>query len=259
VETLGQLVRFGSNAYAVRYANYVSAFFVTSEGVILVDPSGQSTPRLPYLIREAIRIVSDQPVKYVIYSHWGADHGMGGAAFAETAEFVAHRNALARIEAAPDPTSPVPTILIDREHTLTLGDTRVDLYPTDFHDADDYLIVHDPASKVVLTIDFVQAKTVPFRRLFGVPSRVIERLQWLDDTLDFEDVISGHALSGLAGTRQDVREQRQYYIDLGDAIARANGNPTQARVLLEPKYGTWRRFPEMVGDNIAGYLDWSSR
>ena len=39
---------------------------------------------------------------------------------------------------------------------------------------DDYLIVHEPRSKVVMTVDFVQQRTVSFRKLFGIPSRVVE-------------------------------------------------------------------------------------
>ena len=259
IDTLSEIVTFGSDAYAVRYGNYVSVFFATPEGVILVDPSGQATPRMPHLIKEAIGIVTDQPVKYVIYSHWGADHSTGGAIFAETAQFVAHRNANPKIEAANDPTSPPAGIIVDKQTSLSLGDTRVDLYPTEFWDGDDYVIVHEPRSKVVMTVDFVQSRTVPFRKLFGVPSRVVERLEWLDQTLDFDAVVSGHALSSLSGTRQDVREQRQYYVDLGNAIERSNGDPAAARSLLEPRYGTWRRFEQMVDDNIQGYIDWSGR
>ena len=258
LDTLGEIVAFGSDAYGVRYANYVSVFFTTPEGVIVVDPCGQVTPRMPYLVAEAIRIVTDQPVKYVVYSHWGSDHGKGGAIFADTAQFVAHRNAISKIEAAKDPTSPVASLAVDTHTTLRLGDTSVNLYPTEFSATDDYLIVHEPRSKVVMTVDFVQSRTAPFRKLFGVPGRVIDRLQWMDDTLDFDAVVSGHALAGLSGTRQDVREQRQYYIDLGDALGRANGDPAAARALLEPRYGTWRRFQQMIDDNLQGFIDWQS-
>ena len=60
VESLGEVVTFGAGAYGVRYGNYVAVFFTTSDGVIVVDPCGQVTPRLPGLIREAIGIVTDQ-------------------------------------------------------------------------------------------------------------------------------------------------------------------------------------------------------
>jgi glyoxylase-like metal-dependent hydrolase (beta-lactamase superfamily II) len=258
VDSLGEIVSFGPGAYGVRYGNYVSTFFVGSVGVCVVDPSGQTTPRMPRLIQSTIAIVTDQPVTYVVYSHWGADHGRGGALFAPTAQFVAHPNAARKVGAEQDPNSPMPTMLISQPAHLSLGDRTIDLYPTEFSDADDYLIVHEPKSRVVITVDFVQSRTVPFRRLFGVPMRVVDRLQWLDETLDFEAVVSGHCRTAVCGTRQDVREQRQYYLDLADAVSRARGDPDAARALLEPKYGTWQRFDQMVNDNIHGYLGWSA-
>jgi glyoxylase-like metal-dependent hydrolase (beta-lactamase superfamily II) len=258
LDMLGEVAAFGSNAYAVRYLNYVSTFFVTGEGVILVDPSGQVTPSMPQLVDAAIKIVTDQPVKYVIYSHWGADHATGGALHG-AAQFVAHRNAIAKVQAAADPLSPVPGLVVDAPTTLSLGDTRIDLYPTEFSAVDDYLIVHERSSRVVITVDFVQAKTIPVGRLLGLPMRIIDRLQWIDETLDFEYVVSGHALSTLSGTRQDVRETRQYYVDLGDAMARAHGDPSGARALLEPVYGGWRRFDRMIDANIQGFIEWSAR
>lgn len=258
VDTLGQIVSFGPDAYGVHYGNYVSVFFVGAEGVCVVDPSGQTTPGMPRLIEAAIRTVTDRPVTYVVYSHWGSDHGRGGAAFASMAQFVAHRNAAPKVEAEHDVNSPVPTLIVDRPTQLNLGDRSVDLYPTDFSEVDDYLLVHDSKSKVLITVDFVQSRTVPFRRLFGVPKRVVDRLQWVDDTLDFDVVVSGHALPSIHGTRADVREQRQYYLDLGDAVAQAKGDAGAARALLEPKYASWRRFDQMVDDNIQGYLSWSA-
>jgi glyoxylase-like metal-dependent hydrolase (beta-lactamase superfamily II) len=258
VDTLGEIVSFGPGAYGVRYGNYVSTFFVGSEGVAVVDPSGQATPRMPRLVECAIGIVTDQPVTYVVYSHWGADHGQGGALFAPTAQFVAHPNAAPKVAAEQDPNSPVPTMLVNQPAQLSLGDRVIELYPTEFSAVDDYLIVHEPKSRVVMTVDFVQSRTLPFRRLFGIPKRVVDRLQWLDDTLDFDTVVSGHARTSVSGTRQDVREQRQYYLDLGDAVARARGDPDAARALLEPKYGSWQRFDQMVNDNILGYLSWSA-
>jgi len=258
VDTLGQIVAFGAGAYGVQYGNYVSVFFVGSDGVCVVDPSGHATPHMPRLVEAAIGVLTDRPVSYVVYSHWGGDHGRGGAIFAPTAQFVAHRNAAPKVEAEHDVNSPAPTVIVDRPTQLSLGDTSVDLYPTDFSDADDYLIVHESKSKVVMTVDFVQSRTVPFRRLFGEPKRVVDRLQWLDDSLDIDAVVSGHAVSSVCGSRQDVREQRQYYLDLGDAVTRAQGDVRAARALLEPKYGNWRRFDQMVADNIEGYSSWSA-
>jgi len=81
----------------------------------------------------------------------------------------------------------------------------------------------------------------------------------MDDTLDVETLVSGHAVVSVSGTRQDLRAQREYYLDLGDAVAQANGDVDAARRILEPKYGGRRRFDQMIAENIQGYLEWTTR
>jgi glyoxylase-like metal-dependent hydrolase (beta-lactamase superfamily II) len=264
-ESLAELARFAPDVYGFRWENHVALFIVTDEGVILADPIGQRNPRTPAVLKEAIRAVTDQPVKYVLYSHWGADHGMGGAAFADTARFVGHRNTVEKIAAANDPASPVPDMTFDRQLTLELGGKRVDLYAADLAPTSDYFILHYPASRVVMTVDFVQPRSLPFRTLFGPPDWIVERLQWIADNLEFDVLVSGHASPQMTGTLTDVREQRQYYLDLTQAVAaaqaagHADNSPEMlaaVRATLEPQYGNWRRFDEMLAMNVEGMLRW---
>jgi glyoxylase-like metal-dependent hydrolase (beta-lactamase superfamily II) len=264
-ESLAELARFAPDVYGFRWENHVALFIVTDEGVILADPIGQRNPRTPAVLKEAIRAVTDQPVKYVLYSHWGADHGMGGAAFADTARFVGHRNTVEKIAAANDPASPVPDMTFDRQLTLELGGKRVDLYAADLSPQNDYFILHYPAGRLIMTVDFVQARNLPFRTLYGHPDRTVERLQWIADNLEFDVVVSGHATPQLTGTRADVLEQRQYYFDLSDAIAAAraagyaDNSPAMVasvRETLQPKYGDWRRFDDFLPLNVEGMIRW---
>ena len=74
-------------------------FTVTPEGVLVVDPCGEGNANTPLLLKAAIRSVTDQPVRYVVYSHSAWDHSMGGIVFADTAQFVAQTRALERIAA----------------------------------------------------------------------------------------------------------------------------------------------------------------
>ncbi len=264
-ESLAELARFAPDVYGFRYENHVALFIVTDEGVILADPIGQVNPRTPFVLKEAIRAVTDQPVKYVLYSHWGADHGMGGAVFADTAQFVGHRNTVEKIRGANDPTSPVPEITFDKHLPLELGGKRVDLYAAELSPKDDYFVLHYPASKVVMTVDYVQPRNIPFRTLLGHPDWIVERLQWIHDNLDFDVLVSGHATPQMTGTPADVLEQRQYYLDLSDAIAAAqaaglaDNSPEMVaavRKTLEPKYASWRRFDEFLALNVEGMLRW---
>ena len=61
-----ELLLFGSSPYAFASSGYVSCFVVT-----------------------------DEPVRYLVYSHDHAGHATGGAPFAETAAFVSHESGTA--------------------------------------------------------------------------------------------------------------------------------------------------------------------
>jgi glyoxylase-like metal-dependent hydrolase (beta-lactamase superfamily II) len=264
-ESLAELVRFAPDVYGFRWANHVALFVTTGAGVILVDPIGQVNPRTPDLIKEAVRSITPEPVRYVVYSHSAFDHSTGGAAFADTARFVGHRNAVAPIVAAGDPTTPPPQITFDGTFTLELGGRRLDLHPADLSPDDDYIVVHDPERRLAMFVDVVQPRNAPFRTLLGHPDRVIARLKWLEDTLDFDVIVSGHATPQMTGTKQDVVEQRRYHEDLGAAIATAraaglaDASPemlTLVRGLMQPRYGAWRRFDEFLALNVQGMIAW---
>lgn len=264
IESLAELACFAPDVYGFRFQNHVAMFIVTGEGVILVDAIGQANPRTPFMIKEAIRSVTEQPVKYFVYSHSAFDHSTGGAAFADTAAFVGHQNAVARISAAHDPTTPVPETTLDTKLALSLGGKRIDLYSADLSAGDDYVIVHDPQSRVVMTVDFVQPRNVPFRTLIGHPDAIVAKLQWIYDTLDFDVLVSGHASPAMTGGKEDVLQQRQYYLDLSDAIASTGATDSSAgavaaiRSKLAAKYGQWRRFDEFLALNVEGMIRWRS-
>jgi cyclase len=169
------------------------------------------------------------------------------------------------MKAAKDPTTPAPDITFDKTMTLELGGRRLDLHPADLSPTDDYIIVHDPQSRVAMFVDLVQPRNIPFRTLLGHPERIVERLQWLEDTLEFDVIVSGHAIPQMSGTKEDVAEQRRYYGDLSDAVATAraaglaDGSPemtTLVRSILHPRYGAWRRFDEFLTLNIEGMIAW---
>ena len=264
IESIAELVQFTPGLFGLRWLQHVAVFWVTGEGVILVDPCGDVNRRTPDVLKQAIRAVTDEPVKYVVYSHWGADHGIGGAVFEDTATFVAHANVMPRMQATADPTSPPPTMTFDTLTSITLGDTTLDLHPANLQPTDDYLVIHDAARRVAMLVDIVQPKSAPFRQLLGHPDEVLRCLTWLRDDLDFDLLISGHTTPSMIATKADVAEQRQYYLDLSDAIEAARGagavddSPAMleaVRARLAPIYGEWRRFSDLAL-NVEGMIGW---
>jgi glyoxylase-like metal-dependent hydrolase (beta-lactamase superfamily II) len=99
-----EIGKLTGDVYYARMDDYVSAFMVTNEGIILVEPIG--TEMATWLKGELARRFN-VPVKYVIYSHSHWDHASGGVVYADTARFIGHENMLKNI-AMPPANTPLP-------------------------------------------------------------------------------------------------------------------------------------------------------
>lgn len=112
--------------YAFRWGPYRSIFIVTDEGVIATDPINREAAKL---YRQAIATVTDQPVKYLVYSHAHWDHAAGGEIFKrEGAQIVAQQRCVDNIKTSPHPDVLLPDITFDREYSVKLGGRSLDLY-----------------------------------------------------------------------------------------------------------------------------------
>ena len=267
--SVAELTQIRDDVYAFRYLNHVALFVPTDEGVVVVDPiGGGGNPQAPTALKGAIASITSQPVKYLIYSHAAQDHSTGGAVFAETATFVSQVNAKAAFEAKNDPTSPVPTVTFEQMMPIDLGGKHFELHWSNLTPQNDYLIFAYPAQKLIMTVDYGRVRTLPFRDIQQAsPTRMAEWLGWVDQTFDFETYLSGHGpRDNIWGTRQDLRDHRQYYLDLDQAVrdAKAAGHADNSeamiaavRAALEPKYGTWGGFQAAtLTENISGAVRW---
>jgi len=269
-QSVSELIRVREDVYAFRYLNHVSLFVPTDEGVVVVDPiGGGGNPQAPVALKGAISSISAQPVRWLVYSHAAQDHSTGGAVFADTATFVSHANAKPRLEARGDPTTPVPTVTFEQTMAIDLGGKHFELHWAGVSAEDDYLIFAYPAQKVVMTVDHGRVRSLPFGNLpLASPERMAEFLERVDQSFDFDVYLSGHGPpANVIGSRQDLRDHRQYYLDLVAAVgeARAAGHADNSeemvaavRTALEPQYGTWANFPNGLAGNISGVLRWGS-
>jgi glyoxylase-like metal-dependent hydrolase (beta-lactamase superfamily II) len=267
-QSLAELTRLNEDTYAFRSGGYVSMFITTDEGVIVVDPiGGGNNVNNPQALKAAIATVTDQPVRYLIYSHAAADHGSGGEVFAETAEFVGHRNTLAVLEAANDPRRPVPTIAFDESLALELGGKTVELRWAALGPRDNYLTVH--YRNVLMAVDNLRIRSIAFSDLpFASGEGNIAFIERLEADPNWEFFLYGHSSGPVGvGTRDDVRQYREYLEDLLVAIraARAAGHADNSdemvaavRGELAERYGTWDGFANNLGANIRGVIRWWS-
>jgi glyoxylase-like metal-dependent hydrolase (beta-lactamase superfamily II) len=99
-----EIGKLTGDVYYARMDDYVSAFMVTPDGIVLVEPIG--TEMATWLKGELNRRFS-VPVRFVIYSHSHWDHASGGAVYADTARFIGHENLIKNI-AMPPADTPLP-------------------------------------------------------------------------------------------------------------------------------------------------------
>ncbi len=97
-----EIGKLTGDVYYARSDDYVSAFMVTSEGIVLVEPIG--TDFATWLKGELNRRFG-VPVKYVIYSHSHGDHASGAAVYKDTARIIGHEALLGLLAMPPASTA----------------------------------------------------------------------------------------------------------------------------------------------------------
>src|ERR1700760_676822 len=171
------------------------AVLVTSEGIILVDDKFEQDHDA---ILARIKSVSQQPVKYVINTHYHQDHSGGNAKFLPTTEIISTQNSRNNIlehkqsNVTGSPVSPARIVFTD-ETAVFLGgkEVRAKYFGRGHTNGD--AIVYFPALKSIHTGDLM-AGTSPLIDYNGGGS-LAEWTKTLDAamrTLDFDTVISGH-------------------------------------------------------------------
>ena len=197
-----------SNVYIFRNGGHQSMFVVTSAGVIATDPIGYGRPTGGATYVDEIKKVTNQPIRYLVYSHHHFDHIAGGKAFKDAGvTVVAHKRAAERLAAIKDPHTVLPDETMDVSWTITLGDTSLELTYLGLNHSDSTIVMRLPKEKVVFAVDFVSVGTFPGRGM--IDSYPIEWEESLKKVMamDWDKLIPGHpgAPGGRLGTKQDVQ------------------------------------------------------
>ena len=204
---LGEL---GGGLYFVTEGVYQAMFYVTDEGVILVD----APPTLVEAIPAAIAEVTEQPVTTFIYSHSHGDHvGAAGRFIGEDSEVIAHEETHGILSDANDPQRPLPTRTFADATILNLGGEVLRLHYFGNNHEPGNILIYAPEQKVLMLVDIVWPGWAPFAEL-GYAQDIPGFIDYHDYALsfDFETFIGGHL--GRPGTREDVEMSKQYVTDL---------------------------------------------
>jgi len=252
-----EITKLADDVYLHRHQFHQAIFITTPKGVIVTDPISSEAATW---LKAKIKTLTDQPVRYVIYSHHHDDHITGGSVFADQASFVSHAAAREKILQAADPTTPVPDLTFTDRMSIDLGGKHVELIYSGKNHSDNSLVVLLPQNKLLFAVDFIPVETVAYRTMRSdYPDDWIESLKQVEQ-LDFETLVPGH---GKVGKKEHVRQFRGYLEDLRAAVeeqVRKGASMEEAKKAVQlPKYGQWQRYGDWFPENVEGMYRYLSQ
>ena len=209
---------------------------------------------------EAIRIVTDKPIKYAFISHNHWDHASGGKVFMDAgAQTVMHQRAAVWLAANPgrDTTLPDMTWSGDSKD-IDMGDFTVNMRYLGLNHGLGLTIFTVPERRALYIADLV----TPNRVMFAVVPdfNIGEWERSLGDILemDFDIAVCSHnalppkeAMNGC--NRTHVEEERQFIRDLRNAIIaefrKGTGFMAIPKAVRLPKYANWVGYNEWLEMN----------
>ena len=233
------------NVYTFRNQNSQAIFIVTSEGVIATDPVGYGRPQGGAQYLAEIRKVTNQPIRYLVYSHHHFDHIAGGRVFKEAgARVVAHTAAKERLTVLNDPNTVLPDETVDKRRTITLGGTALELTYVGRNHSDSTLVMRLPKERIVFVVDLLPVGQIPGRGMIDFYPFDAEASIKQIVAMDWERLIPGHpGEGGRLGTKKDAQDQLTFLQDASAAVkAEAQQGrcwePVESQLKL-PKYASW--------------------
>ena len=258
------------NVYIFRYGGHQSMFVVTPAGVIATDPISYQRPAKPYI--DAIKAVTDKPIKYVIYSHSHYDHAAGGKPFKDLgATFIGHRKLKERWELLKKQNARLPDLVmpdqvVDDKKVVTLGGTSLELDYVGRNHSDNMLVMRLPKEKIIFVVDFAPLQTVQFRDIpdNASPIEFIDSLKKLA-ALDWDRMIPGHPnAGGRLGTKQDVQDDIAFMQDLSTETKKLADagkclNDAAMKDLKLPKWEKLGGYESGLAANVGRWCYWWGR
>jgi len=248
------IVQIGPGYYSFRYTGTRNVFLVTPEGVIVTDPIEPAAARI---LREQIRKLTDQPVKYVVYSHQHWDHILGGQVFKdEGARFVSHANCLAHFDDMPNPQLVRPDVTFEgARHELKLGGRTLELRHLGTNHGNCLVVMTPDTTNVPFIVDLASPGGMPLPMIpdYSLHNwvRTLRELEgW-----DFAQYVGGHGVP--LADKSRLGERREYVealmaetkreMDAGTPEAQI---PDRVAERLRDRFVHLRGFNGIVRDNV---------
>ena len=249
-----------------------AGYVVTSDGVVVFDALG--TPSHGWALLQDIRKITDKPVRYVIASHYHADHIYGLQAFKDHTgaiiiaqerageykenEETADEKADQRLDQRRGALYPwvdgqtrvvPPDITFKERMTIVLGDRRLTLlFAGPAHSSSDMMMMVEPDG-VLFAGDIVQNSRIPFMN-----SDDVSTTHWLGALAEVEKlqpkfIIPGHGKPSTEAAKA-IAFTRDYIQYVRDAMAKAVQNWTDFdAAYAQTDWSKYKDMPAFANNN----------
>ena len=239
-----------------------AAFITTKEGVIVIDTRGSKQEAAQVL--KAIRKMTNQPVVYVVNSHFHKENISGNGVFKSARTIIAQKRAQAMtvLEAEREKRKVTPANLsFKKKLELKLGKYHLKLiHPGPAH-TDGDLYIYVPKWRIIITGGLVSNRIIPFLGDSNIESWINALVEMED--LDAEVIVPGH---GPVGGKPIVTQMKHYLMELkrfvNDALGdRINlpGTITLLKEKLKAKYSKWKHFDRIDENIVRAYVEYSAK
>ena len=239
-----EITKVTGDVYRFQNKFHVNVFVITGDGVVVTDPINADAAA--WLAVE-IKVMTDQPISHLVYSHSHGDHASGGSAYGSVPTIIAQANAPESIDGV------VPTVRFDDEYSFTQGSKTFELtYLGPGHGTDLIAMVIRPEN-VGFIVDAVSAKRLFYRDFPGANvDDWIKQVQKVR-SLDFEVFVGGH---GPVGEKSDVGAGLAYLEELRSAVleglnAGKSVDDLSQEIMME-KYKDWGSYDQWRALNVQG-------
>ena len=206
------LVKVKDDLYVI-HNDYVpgnTTALITNEGVVLVDDKFEIDHAS---IMEQLKKVTNQPVKYVINTHFHGDHSGGNAKLqALNAQVVASEAARQKMVETKMPG--LPNVTLENRLRLYVGGKRVEVHYFGRSHTNGDVVVLFPDHRVIAMGDmFTFGDATPQLVDYSGGGSAVEWTKTVDGALglDFDAVVPGH---GNVTNKQELRKFRESTISL---------------------------------------------
>ncbi|WP_418318569.1 MBL fold metallo-hydrolase [Piscinibacter sakaiensis] len=233
---------------------YFSMFVVTSEGVIAIEPVNAQHSRG---FVQAIRSVTDKPIRYLLHSHNHWDHSKGGQVFRDQgAKIVAHVEAFEWMKANPHPELALPDeSWAGNRKEFVLGGRTIELHYLGMSHGLGMTVFLLPKEKIAYIADIVTPNRVLMSIVPDFNIKEWQRTLRQVEALDFQSAIFSHTHAmDPFGSKSDVVAVREFIEDLQAAITAEfkKGTPFASipSAVKLPKYEHWAMYREWLPMNV---------